>query len=98
VTTPINFENAFNDNDRMFTELIWIDDKQLLVRIQNRVQDTQRIYMVFQDNGMVWRNKLIRDEKASEGAWINRRQAFHLIPPSAKENRNYSSYIEVYFC
>jgi hypothetical protein len=46
---------------------------------------------------MVWRTKLVRDEKVSDDAWINRRQAFHLIPPSAKANRNYSSYIEVSF-
>ncbi|KAJ3071201.1 hypothetical protein HDU98_005683 [Podochytrium sp. JEL0797] len=90
-------ESVFPDDDRLIVEAKWFPGStQLLVRMMNRVQDHQRVYLVkyvesmprrdaTNSTGPAWVGTLVRDEKSVDGAWLNGLQPAHILenPSSA---------------
>lgn len=54
----------------VITEVVWISPEQFLLRVMNRVQDSQRVYTVSQMNS-TWNAKTIQKEDSVDGAWFN---------------------------
>jgi dipeptidyl aminopeptidase len=94
--------DAFADDNRLIVEVKWLDNEMILVRLMNRVQDHQRVFIVSpEDNAMgkdqIWfgffiltvrRAKLVRDETNSDLAWFNILQPTTLVKPHiSKINR-----------
>ncbi|KAJ3121511.1 hypothetical protein HK098_003612 [Nowakowskiella sp. JEL0407] len=93
-----NENENFADENRLIVEVDWLSSDELLVRLMNRVQDYQRVFIASprtEENGnsVSWVARMIRDEQSTDGAWYNVLQAAKVIPPS--NSRNYSSYIEM---
>ncbi|KAJ1554558.1 diacylglycerol pyrophosphate phosphatase, partial [Nowakowskiella sp. JEL0078] len=87
----------FDDESRLIVEVVWLTEISLLVRLMNRVQDHQRLFIVGpnendETNKLTWIARMVRDEASTDGAWFNLLQAAYLIPPSG--DRNFESYIE----
>ncbi|KAH6561437.1 hypothetical protein BASA50_005658 [Batrachochytrium salamandrivorans] len=85
---------GFADDDRLIVEVNWVTHNDtMLVRLMNRVQDIQRVFMVkgVELNGIVtWNTTLVRDEATPDGAWHNNLQP--LVPVLGNSD---SSYIEI---
>ena len=73
----IKFEQSILDDDRVFTQITWTSDSDVIVRVMNRVQDVQRIFIVSKANN--WVPTMVRDESTPDGAWHNRRQPLYLL-------------------
>jgi dipeptidyl aminopeptidase B len=93
-SVPVMVNIGFDDDDRIFTQIDWISDTTFLVRVMNRVQDVQRLYLVTFESSE-WSAKLLRDEATPDGAWHNRRQPLRILQPSPKNGRPDHSYLEV---
>lgn len=66
----------------------------LLVRVMNRVQDNQRIFLISPTgSNKIWRAKLIRNETNEDGAWFNLLQPITFVEPFG--DRKTPSYIEM---
>ncbi|KAJ2998634.1 hypothetical protein HDV02_004264 [Globomyces sp. JEL0801] len=91
-SSGINFgEMGFLDEDRLITEVNWIDGVSLFVRLMNRVQDIQRLFLVELKQD-AWIATLVREEATPDGAWHNHLQPLRLIPSAVGKS---SSYIEL---
>ncbi|KAI9094390.1 dipeptidyl peptidase IV N-terminal region-domain-containing protein [Phlyctochytrium arcticum] len=92
-------EHYFLDDDRIFVELDWIDEDSLLVRATNRIQNTERLYVVrrtaAEDAGDQWNATQVRMSEPKDDGWITRLQPLHLVPPSTAVGRQNPSYIEI---
>jgi dipeptidyl aminopeptidase len=63
-------KDVYDNGDILITEVKWLKN-QALIRMMNRVQDKQRIFLVLQEsNGSKWTAKKVRDEVSDDGAWI----------------------------
>ncbi|KAJ3026633.1 hypothetical protein HDV00_011701, partial [Rhizophlyctis rosea] len=100
---PVSFNSTlyFPDEDRLITEVVWISDNdKLLVRVMNRVQDVQRVFVVEYMAGANgtesrWEGRVVRDEANQDGGWFNKLQPITPIPPSPAIGRQNPSYIEL---
>ncbi|KAI9203272.1 dipeptidyl peptidase IV N-terminal region-domain-containing protein [Polychytrium aggregatum] len=100
---PVVFDplHNFGDDDRLIVEVNWVDENsRLLVRLTNRVQDTQRLFLVSlttdQASGLpAWIGTLVREETTPDGAWINQLRPLHVIEPSSAVGRAEPSYVEL---
>ncbi|ORY39631.1 hypothetical protein BCR33DRAFT_720079 [Rhizoclosmatium globosum] len=95
--TPV--ESVFPDDDRLIVECKWLlEGDALMVRMMNRVQDHQRLFLIKAPeagnaNG-TWIGTLVRDEKSVDGAWLTSLlQPIHVLPKSA--SRATPSYLEL---
>ncbi|KAI8919633.1 dipeptidyl peptidase IV N-terminal region-domain-containing protein [Entophlyctis helioformis] len=100
LSVPIDFgDEGFPDNDRIIAEINWVaDNNTLLVRLMNRVQDVQKLFIVTsqQVNGSIaWTTALVRDEVTPDGAWHGIMQPLRYLPPSAAVGRKDASYLEI---
>ncbi|KAJ3226629.1 hypothetical protein HK099_004510 [Clydaea vesicula] len=90
-------EENFSDSNRLIVEVKWLTDSDtLLVRIMNRVQDVQRIFLVtpvLKNSKEIWEAVLIRDEPSVDGAWFNLLQPAVVVEPFA--DRSEPSYLEL---
>lgn len=85
-------KDGFKAEDMLITEVTWMTrNDSLLIRIMNRVQDIQKLYLITKSESK-WISTLVRDEKTPDGAWHNRQQPLTLIP---NLERNESHYIEI---
>ncbi|KAI8613283.1 dipeptidyl peptidase IV N-terminal region-domain-containing protein [Chytriomyces sp. MP71] len=107
---PITFvppESLYPDDDRLIVEVKWMEDHDsLLVRMMNRVQDQQRVFVVRApsenaDVGMngtapAWTATLVRDEKSRDGAWLTTQlQSIYPLPISKTASRSQPQYLEL---
>jgi dipeptidyl aminopeptidase/acylaminoacyl peptidase len=84
--------DCFKLEDRIITQVTWVDENtSVLVRIMNRIQNKQKLYMVYLD-GDSWKSKLLRDEQTKDKAWINLMQPLYFV--KATES-NPAAYIEM---
>jgi hypothetical protein len=93
-TAIIEFgSDCFKRNDRLFTQINWIDqNSSFLVRIMNRIQNKQKLYLVSHNTEKnVWVPQLIRDEKTIDGSWYELRQPLHVV----KHKNENPRYIEI---
>ncbi|KAI9326562.1 dipeptidyl peptidase IV N-terminal region-domain-containing protein [Zopfochytrium polystomum] len=92
-----NKEDVFPDEDRLIVEVKWVTKISLLMRMMNRVQDAQRVFLVEKTKGAngTWIATKVRDEKYDDEAWFTFLQPITVIPPSAAVGRKDSSYIEI---
>ncbi|TPX62178.1 hypothetical protein PhCBS80983_g00697 [Powellomyces hirtus] len=91
-------EHYFRDDDRLIVEVAWVSDESLLVRMTNRVQDSQRLYLVASEtgpSGTQWKGKMVRNHTETDGGWITRLQPLRVIPPSTAVGRSNPSYVEL---
>ncbi|KAJ3088883.1 hypothetical protein HK102_007706 [Quaeritorhiza haematococci] len=108
LTFPVTFppSQMFAPDDSLIVEVKWMTSNDtLLVRVMNRVQDVQRIFMVKKivvpegatvGGQVVWNATLVRDEPSRDGAWFNLLQPITYVPPSATNpDRLAPSYIEL---
>ncbi|KAJ3203207.1 hypothetical protein HDU82_006759 [Entophlyctis luteolus] len=87
-------DSMFPDDDRLFVEVNWVSEDALLVRMMNRVQDQQLLYLVQSPKetssdgngtsansatGEIWTGTLVRNEKSSDGAWLMSNVEFPLL-------------------
>ncbi|KAJ3038694.1 hypothetical protein HK097_003092 [Rhizophlyctis rosea] len=102
-SVPVNFTSPlyFPDEDRLITEVTWIgENDKLLVRVMNRVQDVQRLFLVEYVQGVNgtqsdWVGRIVRDESTGDGGWFNKLQPLTYIPPSSAVGRQNPSYLEL---
>jgi hypothetical protein len=90
-SVPIDFGALDFGEERIITEVDWISSTALLVRIMNRVQDSQRLFLVYFD-GKRWISEMVRNETTPDGAWHNRLQPLYLI---GKDKNSFHHYIEI---
>jgi hypothetical protein len=94
----VNFgDDGFALDDRIITEIVWVGNESLLVRMMNRVQDHQKLYLINRSaSSTEWTVKLVRDEKSPDQAWFANLQALTLVKSKnpAKKSQTYS-YIEI---
>ncbi|KAJ3283503.1 hypothetical protein HK104_010348 [Borealophlyctis nickersoniae] len=99
LSVPVTFDAKYlPDEDRLLTEVTWVSETALMVRMMNRVQDLQRLFLVeFQGEGEGggWKGRVVRDETNADGAWFDKRQPLTFIPPSTAVGRQQGSYIEM---
>lgn len=90
-TSMIDFGTKdFDDADRIVTQISWLSDDTVLVRLMNRVQDHQRIYAIQTlDGGKSWNSRLLRDERTPDGAWFNRMQPIYRLGDLSKKDHAY---------
>jgi hypothetical protein len=71
IPTEVKFlpKDVYDNGDVLITEVKWLKN-QALIRMMNRVQDKQRIFLVSQEANGSWTAKLVRDEASEDGAWI----------------------------
>jgi dipeptidyl aminopeptidase len=95
ISTKIDFGSAdFPGNDGIITEVTWVSTTQVLLRLMNRVQDHQKLFLISQKED-TWIAKLIRDEPSPDGAWYNSLNPLYFVKPSSVMNRTSPSYIEL---
>ncbi|KAJ3195547.1 hypothetical protein HK101_011837 [Irineochytrium annulatum] len=87
-------EATYSDEDRLIVEVRWLTNDTLIVRMTNRMQDSQRIYLV-QSEEQAWMGTLLREEENEDGAWFNNLQPITVIPPSSSVGRTHASYLEL---
>ncbi|KAJ3134116.1 hypothetical protein HK100_003768, partial [Physocladia obscura] len=112
---PVKFlptESLFPDDDRIIAEFKWLESNSTattdgdgngnmaIVRMMNRVQDHQRLYLVRAvekelvvngttagGDGIEWIGMLVRDEKSRDGAWLmTNLQQIHILPSLIRKN------------
>lgn len=83
----------FTPEDTIITQVSWYTNESLLLRIMNRVQDHQKIYLVELDKGK-WVGTLIRDEPTPDGSWYNWRSPLTVIKTHTEEATN-PAYVEI---
>ncbi|KAJ3348478.1 hypothetical protein HDU83_001300 [Entophlyctis luteolus] len=91
-------DSVFPDDDRLIVEVKWVSEDALIVRMMNRVQDQQLVYLVQSPKGAaadtsngtnsasgeVWTGTLVRNEKSTDGAWLmSNLQPIHVLHPTA---------------
>lgn len=87
-------DQPFSESDTIITQVNWYANTGFLLRLMNRVQDHQKLYVVSLDNATnTWKAILVRDEKTPDGAWYQQLQPLTLIP--TKANTSELSYIEI---
>ena len=74
--------NAFKPDDTIITEVVWPSNDTLMVRIMNRVQDQQKLYLVRKES-KGWVARVVRDEKTIDGSWFNWLKPVTLIKDGA---------------
>ncbi|EGF80903.1 hypothetical protein BATDEDRAFT_34941 [Batrachochytrium dendrobatidis JAM81] len=99
-SSPVHFGiEGFADQDRLIVEVNWLTSNDtLMVRLMNRVQDIQRLFLVkgTQINGIfTWKADLVRDEATPDGAWHNILQPLTPILSSNFADHNDPSYVEI---
>lgn len=86
--------DCFKLEDRIITQVTWINENtSVLVRLMNRIQNKQKLYMVYLDRDS-WKSKLLRDEQTKDKAWINLMQPLHLIKATESSPSSYIEMIE----
>ena len=87
VTSNITFTPAPEDvSTSLITEVVWLktppnSQPSLLVRVMNRVQDHEHLYLVHRPSAtFIWSTTLIRESQTPDGAWWDRLQT---IKPTA---------------
>ncbi|KAJ3416242.1 hypothetical protein HDV05_002532 [Chytridiales sp. JEL 0842] len=89
-SVPVLFkeEDTFKDDDRLIVEVKWATaNDTLLVRLMNRVQDAQRLFIVNEVGDGTWSATKVRDEKTADGAWFTNLQPITVIyPPNPTSN------------
>ena len=68
--------NLSEIDERLITEVIWVSDKFLLVKVSNRASDILEIYLVSADTNQ---SKLIRKQKA-ENSWFETKSNTLYVP------------------
>ena len=91
--------DSFEMADRIVTQVNWVGNNAILVRMMNRVQDHQKLYLITRSKSSTstpipagaWTVKLVRDEKSMDGAWIQHLQPLILIKPSPSRSSSSKS-------
>ncbi|KAG0077163.1 hypothetical protein BGZ90_007622 [Linnemannia elongata] len=80
---PINLANTFDDNNRIIAEVRWATEgsSALLVKIQNRVQNHEKLVLV---DPVSLSGKIVREWDAGkqDGGWIDMQQSIRYVRPS----------------
>ncbi|KAJ3330231.1 hypothetical protein HDU76_006156 [Blyttiomyces sp. JEL0837] len=91
----IVFDPAYPDEDRLIVEVKWATaNDTLLVRMMNRVQDSQRLFVVHAVND-TWQATKVREEQNSDKAWFTLLQPITVIPPAPSLGRAHPTYLEL---
>ncbi|KND00689.1 hypothetical protein, variant [Spizellomyces punctatus DAOM BR117] len=97
---PVEFDMAqyFPDDDRLIVEVNWVREDAMLVRMTNRIQSHQKLFLTelkTSATGATWKSNLVRQDVVSDNGWINRLQPIVFVPPSKAVGRQNPSYLEV---
>ncbi|KAI8593879.1 dipeptidyl peptidase IV N-terminal region-domain-containing protein [Geranomyces variabilis] len=103
IDVPVQFEaeNYFHADDRLIVEVTWVSDASLLVRMTNRVQDSQRLFLVKSIESVnatgpaKWTGTMVRKRAETDGGWTTKLQPLSFIPPSAAVGRDDPQYVEL---
>jgi dipeptidyl aminopeptidase len=71
----LTFPEPFEENDRLLTQVLWLNGSTLLVRMMNRVQDRQQVYIArdvsdVKSSSPQWEVQLVRKEQTDDGGWF----------------------------
>ncbi|KAJ3021258.1 hypothetical protein HKX48_008887 [Thoreauomyces humboldtii] len=97
IDLPVDLDPAHNflDDDRIISDVTWVSDVSLLVRTTNRVQDSQRLFLVANDGSGAWKGKMVRSRTETDGGWITKLRPLQFVPPSSAVGRAAPSYVEL---
>ncbi|CAG8532746.1 8338_t:CDS:10, partial [Scutellospora calospora] len=88
----VTFINDFPDNDKIITEVCWVGNDSVLVRVMNRVQDIARVVLVdtISRNGTT-----VREENADiiDGGWFEITKSWVFLEKGGSIHQD--SYIDV---
>lgn len=89
----VNITDDFVDDDRLITEVVWADGKQVLVRGTNRESDLLQMTLIdveTRKGGIVRRT----DVKGLDGGWMEVSHTTTFIPADPENGRPHDGYID----
>lgn len=89
-------KNDFEPSDKLFTQVTWIDSNSLFVRMMNRVQDRQKLFLVSRSSDFSsWSVEMVRDEVTPDEGWFPKLQPLRVTHFKKNNVPATPSYIEL---
>ncbi|KAJ3156291.1 hypothetical protein HK101_001500, partial [Irineochytrium annulatum] len=85
----------YSDDDRLIVEVKWVSNESLLARFTNRVQDSQKLFLIEQDVDGGWMGTLLYEQVNADGAWVTHLQPITVVPPTPAVGRTGPSFLEL---